>query len=283
MHLIQWAISPWGQDVPIHIAWGLIWVAAIAGLTFLVVHAIWIRYFAKAEEFDGAPVSAGSVSALPSEVKRHSLAARLFHWVMAASMLTLLVTAFLPKVGVEFPWVTYHWIAGLVLIASILFHLVHATFYMDFWSIWPDRTDLIDARNRTLRFFGKPADRPHRFAKYPFENKLYHLAIVFAGLAVACTGAFMIFRVRTPFLTRNPYLFGDMTWGMMYVLHGLAGVGLITLITVHIYFALRPEKLVITKSMITGSMNRDYVLQHHDPTRWKVLPASPRREGSAAD
>ena len=62
----------------------------------------------------------------------------------------------------------------------------------------------------------------------------------------------MIFRVRTPFLTRNPYLFGDMTWGLMYVLHGLAGVGLIALITVHIYFALRPEKLVITKSMIFG-------------------------------
>ena len=282
MHFIQWAISPWGQDVPVHIAWGLIWVAAIAGLTFLVVHAIWIRYFAKAEEFEGAPVSAGA-AAVSGEVQRHSLAARLFHWVMAAAMLTLLVTAFLPKVGVAFPWVTYHWIAGLVLIASILFHLVHATFYMDFWSIWPDRTDLIDAKSRTLRFLGKPAPRPHRFAKYPFENKLYHLAIVFAGLAVACTGAFMIFRVRTPFLTRNPYLFGDMTWGMMYVLHGLAGVGLITLITVHIYFALRPEKLVITKSMITGSMDRDYVLQHHDPDRWKVLPDSPRREGSAAD
>ena len=282
MHFIQWAISPWGQDIPIHIAWGLIWVAAIAGLTFLVVHAIWIRYFAKTEEFESEPVSGGA-AALSGEVKRHSLAARLFHWVMAASMLTLLVTAFVPKVGVQFAWVTYHWIAGLVLIASILFHLVHATFYMDFWSIWPDRTDLTDARNRTLRFLGKPAPRPHRFAKYPFENKLYHLAIVFAGLAVACTGAFMIFRVRTPFLTRNPYLFGDMTWGMMYVLHGLAGIGLITLITVHIYFALRPEKLVITKSMITGSMNRDYVLQHHDPSRWKVLPTSPGREGSAAD
>jgi hypothetical protein len=47
---------------------------------------------------------------------------------MAASMLALLVTAFLPKVGVQFPWVTYHWIAGLVLSASIIFHVIHATF-----------------------------------------------------------------------------------------------------------------------------------------------------------
>ena len=56
-----------------------------------------------------------------------------------------------------------------------------------------------------------------------------------------------------------------MTWGMMYVLHGLAGVGLIALIMVHVYFALRPEKLVITKSMIFGSMSREFYLEHHDP------------------
>jgi hypothetical protein len=34
---------------------------------------------------------------------------------MAAAMFTLLFTAFLPKLGVQFNWVTYHWIAGAVL------------------------------------------------------------------------------------------------------------------------------------------------------------------------
>ncbi len=56
------------------------------------------------------------------------------------------------------------------------FHIVHASFVLDFWSIWPDKTDLIDAKNRLLRFFGKDT-RPYRakkFAKYPLENKLYH-------------------------------------------------------------------------------------------------------------
>lgn len=282
MHIIQWATSPWGQTVPIHIAWVLIWVAAIAGLLFLVVHAIWIRYFAKPEEFAPETIPAGLV--IPEQVKRHSLAARLFHWVMAASMLVLLFTAFLPKVGVRFSWVTYHWIAGLVLIASIIFHIIHATFYMDFWSIWPDKTDITDAKNRTLLAMGKPAPLPRRFSKYPFENKMYHLAIVCTGLAVAFTGAFMIFRVHTPFLTRNPYIFGDMTWGMMYVLHGLAGVSLIALITVHIYFAVRPEKLDITKSMIFGSISREHFLEHHDPARWKISEGSSSpTEGSTAD
>ena len=53
-------------------------------------------------------------------------------------------------------------------------------------------------------------------------------------------------------------------------MHGLAGVGLIALITVHIYFALRPEKLVITKSMITGTLSREHFLEQHDPERWDV-------------
>jgi hypothetical protein len=54
MGVIERAINPWGQTVPIHIAWFLIWVAAILGLLFLMVHAIYVRYFAKREEFAGA-------------------------------------------------------------------------------------------------------------------------------------------------------------------------------------------------------------------------------------
>ena len=103
---------------------------------------------------------------------------------------------------------------------------------------------------------------------------MYHGVIVLAGLSVILTGVFMMFRVRTPFFPRNPYLFGDMTWGLMYVLHGLAGVGLIALVMVHVYFAVRPEKLPITKSMIFGTMSREYYLKHHDPERW-VVEASP--------
>src|ERR1700733_13952753 len=116
----EWATSPWGQNVPIHIAWFLIWVAAISGLLFLVVHAIYVRYFAKPEELAGS-TSTTVASALPKRIPRHSLAARLFHWIMAASMFTLLFTAFLPKVGVQFDWVTYHWIAGSILTVSIIF------------------------------------------------------------------------------------------------------------------------------------------------------------------
>ena len=265
MGLITWATSPWGNSVPTHVVWGLIWIAIIAGFFFMVVHALYVAIVSPRKTANISPAEAVGV---PERVPRHSLAARLFHWIMALSMFALLITAFLPKVGVKFDWVLYHWIAGLFLTASILFHIFHATFVMDFWSIWPDRTDIRDALRRTRRFFGKEAPPAERFAKYPLENKLYHCAVMVAGLAVMITGLFMMKRVDSIFKPRNPYLFGDMTWGWMYFLHGLAGVGLIALIMVHIYFAIRPEKLVITKSMIFGTLDRDYYLSHHDPARW---------------
>jgi cytochrome b subunit of formate dehydrogenase len=274
--ITQWATSPWGQSVPIHIAWFLIWVAALAGVTFLVVHAIYLRYFAKAEEFEGV-VPPSLQATLPPRIPRHSLAARMFHWIMAASMFTLLFTAFLPRIGIRFDWVTYHWIAGTVLTVSVIFHVIHASFWLDFWAIWPDKADLADAIRRVRRFMGLPAPPPRRFAKYPLENKLYHAAIIVTGLAAIGTGVFMMSRVRTIFFPRNPYLFSDMTWGLMYVLHGLAGVGLIALVTMHVYFAVRPEKLDITKSMIFGSMRREFYLKHYDPQRWPVEPGRPPR------
>ncbi len=279
MGIIEWATSPFGQRIPIHIARILIWVALIAGLVFLVVHAIYVRYFAKEKGF--ATDSAADSLKLPARIPRHSLAARLFHWIMAASMFVLLFTAFLPKVGFQFNWVTYHWIAGSVLTISILFHVIHATFYMDFWSIWPDRADLEDAWKRVQRFLGKPAAPPRKYAKYPLENKLYHGAVMATGLAVIATGICMLWRVRTIFFPRNPYLFSDMTWGLMYVLHGLAGVGLITLVVVHVYFAIRPEKLPITASMVVGSMSREFYLKEHDPKRWVVESLSDGRRGLA--
>jgi len=278
MGLLEWARDPWGVDVPIHIGWFLIWVALGGGALFVILHAVYIRYLARPRQFAEEPSGTGTTET-PERVPRHSIVARAFHWVMAASMLTLLATAFLPRLGVRFPWVTYHWIAGSVLTVSVVFHVIHASFWLDFASIWPDRIDLRDAVHRMRRFMGQSAPPPKRFGKYPLENKLYHAAIVVAGVCVIATGIFMMFRVRTVFFPRNPYLLSDMSWGLVYVLHGLAGVGLITLIVMHIYFGIRPEKRPITRSMIFGWMSREFYLEEHDPQRWRIekIPNSTRQ------
>src|SRR6185369_9344525 len=119
-----------------------------------IAHAVYVRFFAGEKQFS-ASTAPEVLAAIPERVPRHSQVARVIHWVMAASMLTLLFTAFLPKVGVEFDWVTLHWIAGTVLAASVVFHIIHASFWLDFWAIWPDTTDAVDAIRRLRRFIGQ--------------------------------------------------------------------------------------------------------------------------------
>ena len=89
-----------------------------------------------------------------------------------------------------------------------------------------------------------------------------------AGLGAIATGILMMSRIRQPLLERNPYWMSDAAYGFTYVVHGLTGVGFVGLIIAHIYFALRPEKLWLTKSMIFGTISRRHYLEHHDPDRW---------------
>ena len=45
---------------------------------------------------------------------------------------------------------------------------------------------------------------------------------------------------------------------------------LITMVMLHVYFALRPEKLKFTRAMIRGWITRREFDEHHDPNRWQV-------------
>ena len=183
------------------------WASLFAGVVFLVAHASYMVLSAHrkrpAAETDALEAAHARPAARASSGTRST--ARLFHWVMAASMFVLLFTAFLPIAGVQFAWVTWHWMAGLVLTGSILFHIVHATFWLDFWSIWVGPKDIPELKAEILRELGHDVPGP-KPGKYPLGNRLYHLAIVVAGLAVVATGLLMMARVRTPFFTRNPYL-----------------------------------------------------------------------------
>lgn len=267
MGIVIWAQNPWGQEVPIHIAWYLIRVSLFAGLAFLIIHAVWVR-FRPVSQSPPEELRPDVTACIPEQVPRHSLAARIFHWLMAAAMLTLLFSAFLPKSGVRFSWVYLHWTAGVILTLSIVFHIIHSIFCMEFRSIWPDREDFSNGWRSMLRVFGMGGRTPGKPGKYPLGNKLYHLAIMVCGLCMAATGILLLWRVSTPFVTRNPYILSDMTWGTVYLLHGFAGTALVALVIIHVYFALRPEKLPITKAMVSGFMDREYYLKHHDPRQW---------------
>jgi formate dehydrogenase subunit gamma len=201
---------------------------------------------------------------------------------MAASVLALLATGFLPIIGVRFAWVTMHWIAGLVLAAAVLFHVVRALVWLEPSSmmVWP--ADLKAAWRATCRAFGARTAVP-RPGKYLLLQKLYHHAIALLLLTTIATGLVMMVKVDTPFWARDPYWLSDATWGVVYVLHGLAAMASITLIMVHVYFALRPEKLWLTRSMVLGWISGAEYAAQHDPARWRTTGRSAAEPKAAAE
>jgi formate dehydrogenase subunit gamma len=277
MGWFQWGVNPWGQSVLTHISWDLLWWALAVGILFMAGHAVYVRARSRpAGAAGGATVASRfDVPGLPARIVRHVAAARLFHWVMTVAMLALLLTGFLPVVGLRFAWVTIHWAAGLVLLAALVFHLAHVFVRGSLTSMWVTAAERHETRVRLRRALGARLPPPGKPGKYPVENKLYHNVVALVSVIVVATGLVMMVRIPTPFFARNPYLFSDAAWGVVYVLHGLSGVALVTLVAAHVYFAVRPEKRWITWSMITGWIEREKFLEHHDPTRWVV--------GSAAD
>ena len=282
--LFQFGTDPWGREIIIRLAWGLLTLSFWAGIGFVVFHAVYaVVWKPRVEPGEGekaAPAAAEAHADIPEKIVRHTGPARMFHWVMAASMLALLVTGFFPIVGLEFSWLTIHWVSGLILILCILYHIVHASFFLDFWSIWILPQDLKEAVRRTQRQLGATVDID-KHGKYPLDHKLYHLAVSIFGLVVSVSGLLMMLRIDNPILSRNDFLFegaamgNDAAWGVVYVLHGLSAVLFVMLTITHIYFAVRPEKLWITKSMVFGTVTRDDYLAHHSPKRWDVTPPKP--------
>lgn len=265
MEILRSAANPWGQNILVGVAWDLLWAAAFVGVVFVVIHALYVAIMAPPrapKQMEPAPAG------IPDRVVRHSASSRAFHWLMAASMLTLLVTAFFPLIGIQFAWVTIHWIAGIVLTLLIVYHIVVA---MKKWrTVWIGSAQITEAKLAVGRFFRRERAKADRSAKYPIDQRAYHNAATLVSLGAIVTGILMMFRIDTWFWASNPYFLADSTWGLVFVLHGLCGVALITLVIAHIYFAVRPEKRWMTRSMIKGWITKEEYLDYYDPAQWPL-------------
>jgi cytochrome b subunit of formate dehydrogenase len=284
IELFRRTTDPWGQDILIGVSWDLMWAAIVLAAVFLVGHAVWYRmrsFGGQAEEATPVAVPAG----VPERIQRHSLPARVFHWTMSASMLALLFSAFVPIMDIDFGgWLTIHWIAGVVLIATIVYHIIHAIGWQDFWAMMSVGPKFFKEGFAQLRHvLSSNAPEPPKAGKYPFDHRMYHHAIVVVSLSAVVTGVIMMMRIDTPFFERNTYLLTDSMTGWVFAIHGFAGVSLILLIASHIYFALRPEKRWITWSMVRGWIGREDYVEHFDPDQWEVTGDREAAGGALAD
>ena len=201
---------------------------------------------------------------------RHRLADRLYHWLMAACVLTLMASAFLPIVGLKFEWVSLHWMTGVLLAALVLVHIMRALVWQDWRAMLPDGPDMRNALRGIRRAVGGGGPPPGKPGKYRILQKLYHLAIALFVLSIVASGLLMLLKIDTPWWRRNPYWFDADTWGVIYSAHGFAAMALITFVMIHIYFALRPEEWWLTRSMFRGYVRRSEYADHCDSRRWRA-------------
>ncbi len=204
-----------------------------------------------------------------AQVLRHRLAERLFHWLMAACMLVLLVTGFLPVLGVNFAWVDPHWIAGVILTVLVLFHIVRALFFLSLSNIWIGWREFTGSVNAVAAEALGKSNRNRKIGKYSVAQKGFHHAVAVVVIVAIVTGLVMMVGIDGPFWERNPFIISESSRGLVFVLHGFAGLISITMVMVHVYFAMRPEKMYMTRSMIRGWISREEFEQNHDPELWQ--------------
>jgi cytochrome b subunit of formate dehydrogenase len=236
----------WGREVIRGVSWDLLWLVIVAAFVAIALHAIYGAMQKRSEK----PSSEGE------RVTRHDTIDRIYHWFMAVSVFALLITGVLPIIGINFAWLELHWIAGIALTIVVLFHIVRSIFFQDPTEMLITAGDLKE-----------PFDDSRKPGKYSAAQKGMHAAVTILTLLVIGSGLVMFAMIDTPWWERTNSL-SEATLGLVFFVHGISTLALIGLICLHIYFALRPEKLFYTRSMIKGWISRDELEANHDPQRW---------------
>ena len=144
-----------------------------------------------------------------TRVVRHSLVDRLLHWATATSVIVLLATAFLPILGLEFAWVTIHWVAGIVLAGTVSAHVVRALFWKDLKSMWIGLQDLREAVRLVQWTFRLNRLAPALPGKYSLAQKAIHHVFTVVVVTTLVTGGLMLAKIDTPWWERDPYLLAE--------------------------------------------------------------------------
>jgi cytochrome b subunit of formate dehydrogenase len=246
MDIVKIREDVWGREVLLGISWDLLWVVLALALAAIIVHLL-IMAFLKGGQ---------RPSADGPRLERHAAVDRGFHWIMAISVFALLFTGILPILGIDFAWLTIHWVAGLILTGAVVFHTVRALIWQRPREMWISGQD-----------FSEPFDASVKPGKYSLAQKGMHHAMTVLVLLVIGTGLALFAVMDTPWWDRSNAL-SEATLGWMFVLHGLSTLGLVGLTALHVYFAIRPEKRFYTRSMISGWISQDEHRANHDAARW---------------
>lgn len=258
MQIFRYTTSIYGDgDTLTGASWDLLPWFVVASLAVIVLHAL---LNARAgHTHPTAPPDAIDTT----RIQRHALIDRVYHWIVAGSVLVALCTAFLPIIGVKFAWLNIHWPAGIVLTLCVLFHIIRAPFRTDWRTMRPEPRDVVE-------FAADMRGHPIPAGKYTGAQKFFHLGIALLLLCMIASGLLMLLKIDTPFWRRDPYWFEPDQWGVIYAAHGLAAMAVLAMVMLHLYFALRPAEWHLLRSMLRGWISGAEYRRHHDTARWKT-------------
>jgi len=173
-----------------------------------------------------------------------------------------------------------HWITGLLLSLMILAHCLrvlvqHRLSYMKI-----SQREITQQLKTIRQDLTSTGIHSFKVGKYSPAQKVYHHAIAILIITAIVTGLVMLVKIDSPLWERDPYFLSQQIWGYVYVFHGFSALGLISLIMIHIYFALRPEKLFYTRSMILGWITGDDHVNYHDPALWLPRKLTSRKKNT---
>jgi len=152
-----------------------------------------------------------------------------------------------------------HWSSGFILTLIAAIFLVAMVLKINRLSIWPDRWGfgaMIDGvKQMKLHYL---QNQPARFGKMNMGQKASAWVMFFSMLAMVISGVVLIFR------NVDVHLLENSTSLLVRNIHTVSFVVLISVVVVHIFFALLPSNAKAFKAMFqTGEMDEEHVKEHH--------------------
>ena len=242
----------------------------------IIVLAVGFMLLHNGLDFVAKLVRGAAHAASGATVGRMNLAFRVAHWLVVLSFTTLVVTGFALKFP-ESSWAApllawegrlafrglVHRVAGVVLVAALLFHLVHLAVSRRDRAIlrhlWPRTKDLRDFVDVVRHNLGR-GPRP-LFGLFSYAEKIEYWAFMWGTAIMAATGFLLWFN---DFTLRNfPTWVADAATAIHYYEAILATLAIVVW---HFYMVVfDPEVYPMDKAWLTGRTSADHFRRTRSP------------------
>ncbi|NJD37785.1 MAG: cytochrome b/b6 domain-containing protein [Geobacter sp.] len=213
-------------------------------------------------------MSSGSTS--DKLVQRHNLIVMFEHWGIALSGIVLLMSGIfqMPSAarykitaipgfwwsGEFFVTLKLHYIASVVFVGLVLFHLVYHLLLKE-WSMVPQRGDVSESVKVLKTFITNEPEPP--FGKYLPEQRLAYVAIAVPVLLLVVSGLIKTWKnLYAPDMDRTLLLWATWVHNVGFILFFMAFLG-------HIGALLIKPNRPMVRGMLTGKVSREYAEHRH--------------------